>query len=1179
MDTDSSPLPTTNRRTFARLLLNSVFSLFIAVTAFAQSEESSRSFDLPAGSADVTLKQFSAQAGIQLIYPTDRVSDVRTQAVRGSLTPTQALEQMVSGTALSVVRDAKTGALGVVRQNSKSPTGPTTNRGTSATPDEFPRREPIPVETTPSREVVELSPFAVNATLDRGFVAASALAGGRLSTDLRNTPVAYSVLTRDFIDALNLTSLTAAQQWTTGFNEIEDDGRQNQFGDGERGRRTFRGVASNQQQIEFFPAFYDYDSYNLERFDFARGPNSILFGSGSMGGTANGLYKRAQFDRQFGEIRAAASSWNSQRWSVDFNQPAGQRLAFRFNGLLENNNGWRKSEYFDKKAATLAISAQPWKGGNFRLTGEKGSYQRNASLTGLHDRFTGWDGVTTFSTPVNTPTSEDNARGISRIGPNAFSYSPGLMGDAVVDYNGWAITQGGNQSPNVPIGGRLVVGSTGNYRDQPILGGINWPSFAFDNALRGSKFYLPDWELTPAHAGPSWESHHHNVIAGFDQQVGQHLFVGVSANNSQSRIGTDFTVVRGLNNVTIDINSVLPDGSTNPYFLTPFMETTRDFDTVERKSTNYRANAALVFNETKIGSFRLNLEAGSNDSTFQRVKYRMEIMDPNVPARDWINQIVRMRYYWGGPITLPAPGLVTMKVPMSGINRQVPMGFVIDAGRPNDTALISDNFKYAQAALGATFFKDRLHLLGAIRRDDYESVTDQMVLRGDQPNNWNGTDIIYRSQAPDDYFGLTYIPKDAAGNPTGPRTEALVRPRTNNVRQPQYAGDRFRDDYSLPVLSGTVDTYSTGAVLHVLKWASVFGNYAETWSPPAGELQLDGERFVPLTSTGWDAGLRFSLLGDRIVLTTTRYESEQIGLPRGTGTNGGLANALGNLFNALANTNVLNDLSPSGTNARGMQNVPGNYFDSANRASDGYEFELVANITPAWRVSANYSRQNAVELDAYSDTRAYVIANDTLFKNILADAGVSVVNGVAVLNAGVSSLNSPDAQNSANAYNQMTEIVRNLTAAPQKVARLVESTGNIFTDYTFRNGRLKNLRLGAGVNYRGKEVIGYRGGDSIVTGPTTAADDPSVDATTPVYRKPYSLVTAVVGYSFKLREKMTVRLDLRVSNLLGEDMLLYYNTVLRPPGGDITNPSRVATPSQYSFIVPRKFDLTATFSF
>jgi hypothetical protein len=161
----------------------------------------------------------------------------------------------------------------------------------------------------------------------------------------------------------------------------------------------------------------------------------------------------------------------------------------------------------------------------------------------------------------------------------------------------------------------------------------------------------------------------------------------------------------------------------------------------------------------------------------------------------------------------------------------------------------------------------------------------------------------------------------------------------------------------------------------------------------------------------------------------------------------------------------------------------------------------------------------------------------------------------------------------------MHEIARNLTAAEQPVARGVEGTGNIFTDYTFGDGALKNFRFGVGVNYRGREVIGYRGGDTIRTGPTTAVDNPDVDATDPVYRKAYSLWTGVLGYSFRLNPKVRVKLDLRVSNLFDEDMLLYYTTTQRPPGGDITNPSRVATPSQFSFIVPRNYTLTATFNF
>ena len=169
--------------------------------------------------------------------------------------------------------------------------------------------------------------------------------------------------------------------------------------------------------------------------------------------------------------------------------------------------------------------------------------------------------------------------------------------------------------------------------------------------------------------------------------------------------------------------------------------------------------------------------------------------------------------------------------------------------------------------------------------------------------------------------------------------------------------------------------------------------------------------------------------------------------------------------------------------------------------------------------------------------------------------------------------------NAISSYNQMHEIARNLTADEQPVARLVKGTGNFFSDYTIREGLLKNVRFGLGLNYRGKEVIGYRGGDSIRTGPTTAADDPSVDATDPVYRKAYALWTGVLGYTFRPTQKLRVKLDFRVSNLLNEDMLLYYTTTQRPPGGDVTNPARVATPSQFSFVVPRNYTLTATFNF
>lgn len=1141
--------------------------------AFATAAEAAwRPFDIPAGPATATLKVFSAQAGGSLLYSVDAVAGVSTRAVKGELSAPEALSQMLEGTPLVGRRDAATGALSVTRRVGTEPSAPNGPVHSDNPATMGPR--------VPAKELVELSPFNVNAARDRGFVAASALAGGRLSTDLKDTPAAYSVLTRDFIDALNLTNLTAAQQWTTGFNEIEDDGRQNQFGDGERGRRTFRGVASNQQQIEFFPAYYDYDSYNLERFDFARGPNSILFGSGSIGGTANGLFKRPLTTKRLYEVRAALSSWDSYRATVDINQPLARDLAARLNTLWEDTNSWRDYEYVKKKAVTLALGARPWRDGSLRVTFDKGEFHRNASLTGVGDRVSGWDGVTTFTGPILATPVNANAAGVGIYGNATWVYTPGIANGAIVNVARQAFTMGGNANAAVPIGGQLVAGPLANFAEAPLLGTLGRPAEAFGKALAGApKFFLPGRTFTTSQGADTWVNAYDNLVVAFDQQIGSHVFLGASANYSYGFIRTDFSVVRGLNNVQIDLNRLLPTGEPNPYFLTPYMQSTRDFDTVRRRSQNYRVNAAVVYDDTRFGSYRVNLEAGYNGANFSRVKYRFMLEDPAVAPRDWINELTQVRYYWGTSRDFPPPRVVTAINPVTGVTRTVPSNLDIDVGRQNDTMSIDDRFGYAQAALGAKYFQGRLSILGALRRDDYDSRTFLMLHRGDLPPEFNGKNVFFRPAAPDDYFTLTYIPKDANGNPTGPRTEAAVRPRNGIFRLPQYANDRFRDDYSIPKIKGSVDTRSAGGVLHVHDKVSVFGNYAQTWLPPSGELRIDGQRFIPSISDGWDAGLRFNLLDDRLAFTATRYGSKQDNIAKGTGTNGGLANALGNLFNSIANTNVLGDTTSTGVNRRGLASVPGNYFDTAGRKTRGYEFELTANVTPAWRISANYALQNAAEVDSYADTRRYIAANDSVFRAILTDAGAAFSGGLAVVPANLDPLQSPDAANAVASYNQMKDIAQNLTAAEQKVARLVEATGNFFTDYTIQDGALKDLRLGIGVNHRGHEVIGYRGGDTIRTGPTTTADDPAVDATTPVYRQPYQLWTGVIGYTMKVRPRIRLRLDLQVSNLFNEDMFLYYSTAQRPPGGDVNNPARVATPAQYSYLVPRSYTLTVTVSF
>src|SRR5688572_23578925 len=81
----------------------------------AAEAPSPRTFDVPAGPAAETLKQFATQAHREIIFPADPVAGVITHAIKGRFTAREALDRMVAQTGLAVFEDPATGALLVTR--------------------------------------------------------------------------------------------------------------------------------------------------------------------------------------------------------------------------------------------------------------------------------------------------------------------------------------------------------------------------------------------------------------------------------------------------------------------------------------------------------------------------------------------------------------------------------------------------------------------------------------------------------------------------------------------------------------------------------------------------------------------------------------------------------------------------------------------------------------------------------------------------------------------------------------------------------------------------------------------------------------------------------------------------------------------------------------------------------
>jgi hypothetical protein len=87
----------------------------LPLAAYAATGEGPKIFDLPTGAAEQRLLELSEQAGVQILFPTDIVQDIQTNAIQGSLSPRSALERMLAGTTLIVAPEDGSGTLEVRR--------------------------------------------------------------------------------------------------------------------------------------------------------------------------------------------------------------------------------------------------------------------------------------------------------------------------------------------------------------------------------------------------------------------------------------------------------------------------------------------------------------------------------------------------------------------------------------------------------------------------------------------------------------------------------------------------------------------------------------------------------------------------------------------------------------------------------------------------------------------------------------------------------------------------------------------------------------------------------------------------------------------------------------------------------------------------------------------------------
>lgn len=229
---------------------------------------------------------------------------------------------------------------------------------------------PSAADTSAAEPPIVLSPFEVTSARDSGYQATETLAGTRIRTQLRDVGSAISVITKDFLNDIGATDNSTLLQFTPNAEVAGTRGTYAGLGNGTSvdetsslrapgGAQRVRGLAPADNTRDFFVTDIPWDSYNTDRIDIQRGPNSILFGLGSPAGIVNASIRGAEF-RNVGSAEVRLGSYGSERGTLDVNRVLfDQVLAVRVTGLWDHEKFRQEPAFENDERVSVGVRFDP----------------------------------------------------------------------------------------------------------------------------------------------------------------------------------------------------------------------------------------------------------------------------------------------------------------------------------------------------------------------------------------------------------------------------------------------------------------------------------------------------------------------------------------------------------------------------------------------------------------------------------------------------------------------------------------------------------------------------------------------------------------------------------------------------------------------------------------------------
>ncbi|MBA2125443.1 TonB-dependent siderophore receptor [Hyphomicrobium methylovorum] len=234
-------------------------------------------------------------------------------------------------------------------------------------------------ETDATNESRETNPSGLN-------LSKPATSGSRLGLTPLETPASVEVISGETIRERGQTSVVdAVTQNAAGFTSTASPGN----GGTGLATRGFSGHGSVMQLYDGTRMYvgsgtvtFPFNTWTADRIEVLRGPASVLYGEGAIGGVINVVPKKPT-DYFVNEAEVAVGTDFSRRIGLGSGGPINDRLSYRIDVAGEQSDGWLKQEgEFQNLALSGAVKLKAAPGLTFTLSNDYG-YQEPLRYFGM----------------------------------------------------------------------------------------------------------------------------------------------------------------------------------------------------------------------------------------------------------------------------------------------------------------------------------------------------------------------------------------------------------------------------------------------------------------------------------------------------------------------------------------------------------------------------------------------------------------------------------------------------------------------------------------------------------------------------------------------------------------------------------------------------------------------------